>query len=203
MLQRIIEDRLIRAVVRFADRRAYPVALGAAAFGATLSMTVPFATVLVAAVLAAPKRWRALAICSSLGTGLAGLVLYLAFHHLGWVQFTERHPEIAASRAWLQAAAWLSEYGLYALFAIAALPLPQTPAVAFAALASLSPSGVFAALLLGKLVKYAAYAWATARFPGWFLDRLRAGHFFLALRAATSAAQPALEPDPRSTEVPR
>jgi membrane protein YqaA with SNARE-associated domain len=203
MLQRIVEDRLVRAVVRSADRRAYPAAIGAAAFGATLSMTVPFATVLVAAVLAAPKRWRALAVWSSIGTGLAGLVLYLAFHHLGWVQFAERYPEIATSRAWLQAAAWLSEWGLYALFAIAALPLPQTPAVAFAALASLSPSGVFAALLLGKLVKYAVYAWATARFPGWFLDRLHAGHLFLALRAAPSAALPALKPDPRSAEVPR
>lgn len=175
MLQRVVENKLLGAVLRFAHRPAYPLVVGMAAFGATLSMTLPFATVLVASVLAAPLRWRAVSFWSSVGTALAGLVLYLVFHHLGWVQFAERHPEIATSRAWVQASAWLSEWGLYALFAIAALPLPQTPAVAFAALARLSPGGLFAALLLGKLFKYGVYAWMASRSPALLRDRFLPG----------------------------
>jgi membrane protein YqaA with SNARE-associated domain len=205
MLQRLAEDRLLRAVLRAADRPGYPLIVGAAAFGATLSMAVPFATVLVAAVLAAPRRWRAIALWSSLGTGLAGLVLYLAFHHLGWALFAERHPEIAASRAWLQASAWLSQWGLLALLAIAALPLPQTPAVAFAALARLSVPGVLAALVLGKLVKYAVYAWATSRFPDWFRSRMHAGHAFAARPDAPPASPALLRDNPLilPTKVPK
>jgi membrane protein YqaA with SNARE-associated domain len=184
VLHRLAEDTLLRMVLRFAGHPAYPAVVCAAAFGATLSMTLPFATVLVVAVLAAPKRWPAVAVWSSVGTALGGLVLYLAFHHLGWAQFAERYPEIAASRAWLQASAWLSEWGLYALFAIAALPLPQTPAVAFAALARLSPLGVFAALFVGKLAKYGLYAWGTSRFPSWFLSRLHGDRAIASVLAA-------------------
>lgn len=101
MLQRFVENKLLGTLRRFAHRPVYPLVVGIAAFGATLSMTLPFATVLVASVLAAPKRWRAVSFWSSVGTALAGLVLYLVFHHLGWVQFAERHPEIATSRAWV------------------------------------------------------------------------------------------------------
>lgn len=206
MLQRLAEDRLLHAVLRAVDRPGYPLVVGAAAFGAALSMTVPFATVLVAAVLAAPGRWRAIAFWSSIGTGLAGLLLYLAFHHLGWAEFAGRHPEIATSRAWLQASAWLSKWGLYALFAIAALPLPQTPAVAFAALARLSPSGVFAALVLGKLVKYTAYAWAASRFPDWFRNRIQAGQALGPLARSAHAGGPTPPPEsrrPPPTQAPR
>jgi len=205
VLHRLAEDTLLRTVLRFASHPAYPAVVCVAAFGATLSMMLPFATVLVASVLAAPKRWRAVAIWSSVGTALGGLVLYLVFHHLGWLQFAERYPEIAASRAWLQASAWLSEWGLYSLFAIAALPLPQTPAVAFAALASLSPFGVFAALLLGKLAKYGLYAWGASRFPGWFVDRLHGDHVITAalaaLRGGGQDSRPPLED--RSTKARR
>jgi len=106
---------------------------------------------------------------------------------------------MSASRAWLQASAWLSEWGLYALFAIAALPLPQTPAVAFAALVPLSPPGVFAALFLGKLVKYGLYAWGTSRFPGWFVDRLHGDHVVTAVLAALRGG--GRTPGSRSTRI--
>jgi membrane protein YqaA with SNARE-associated domain len=67
----------------------------------------------------------------------------------------------------------VTRYGAWALLAIAASPLPQTPAVAFAAISRLPPLEVLLALLVGKLFKYGIYAWLIARFPGYFARYLR------------------------------
>ena len=50
---------------------------------------------------------------------------------------------------------------------IAAMPLPQTPALIFTALLPLPASKVFFALFLGKLLKYGVYGWFAATFPFW------------------------------------
>ena len=52
--------------------------------------------------------------------------------------------------------------------ALAAQPLPQTPALIFTAVSRLPPAEVFLALLIGKSLKYGTYAWLAVRFPGWF-----------------------------------
>ena len=36
----------------------------------------------------------------------------------------ERYPELAGTRAWLQASDWISRYGPLALFGLMALPVP-------------------------------------------------------------------------------
>ena len=50
---------------------------------------------------------------------------------------------------------------------IAAMPLPQTPALIFTAVLPLPASEVFLALFVGKLLKYGTYAWLAAKFPTW------------------------------------
>jgi len=62
--------------------------------------------------------------------------------------------------------AWVGEYGVIALFFVAALPLPQTPALLFCALTRQPLLEVLAAVLLGKLLKYGLTAWLSLHFPG-------------------------------------
>ncbi len=150
------------------SRPTYPLVIGCIALALTVSMTIPFASILIAAVLLRRDKWKAIATVSSLGSATGGLFLYLIFHHLGWNQVVEAYPDLVQSKAWQDATRWVSEYGVWALFALAALPLPQTPALIFTAVSRLPPLSVFLALLAGKLIKYGTYAWLAANFPSWF-----------------------------------
>ena len=184
MLSITLETGLIRTLTRRADHPAFPLFVAVVALAATLSMSVPFASLLVVAVLMAPRRWMPIAMWSSVGAALGGGLLYLAFHHIGWARLVESYPDVVRSRAWVDATGWLTTFGVISLLLIAAMPLPLTPALMFAAVSRLPMAEVLLALWLGKLVKYMVYAWLTATFPSW---ALRHGNFRLAaLDAALS-----------------
>jgi membrane protein YqaA with SNARE-associated domain len=148
--------------------RVYPLLVGSVALLLTVSMTIPFASILIAAVLLRPARWKAIALLSSVGSAAGGLIVYMFFDHLGWIYVVDTYPDLLQSKAWIDATRWVSSYGLWALLVVAASPLPQTPALIFTAVSSLPPAKVFLALLVGKSLKYGAYAWLAATFPGWF-----------------------------------
>jgi uncharacterized membrane protein YdjX (TVP38/TMEM64 family) len=158
-------------LVRGADTRAFPMIVAAVALAATLSMSVPFASLLVAAVLMSPRRWATISLWSS-GAALGSAVLYLVFHHLGWARLFEVYPDVVASAAWRDATAWLARYGIVALLVIAATPLPLTPALMFAAISRLPVAEVILALWVGKLVKYLVYAWLASSFPARWITQV-------------------------------
>ena len=194
MLSVTLETGLIRTLTRRADHPAFPLIVAAVAVAATVSMTVPFASLLVGAVLMAPRRWKSIAVWSSLGAALGGGLLYLAFHHLGWARLFDAYPDVVRSKAWSDATRWLTTYGVATLLLIAALPLPLTPVLMFAAVSRLPVVEVLLALWLGKLVKYTAYAWLTSSFPIW---AVRHGNFRVAaLDVALSRATAFKVPEP-------
>jgi uncharacterized membrane protein YdjX (TVP38/TMEM64 family) len=160
-----LETGLLRALTRHAQHRGFALVVAGMALVATLSMSVPFASILVAAVLLAPRRWFALALGGSLGSAAGAALLYLVFHYLGWARFFDSYPEVVRSAAWLDAARWPGAHGTPALLLISALPLPLTPALMFAAISRLPVAEVILALWAGKLLKYMVYAWLTAAFP--------------------------------------
>ena len=112
------------------------------------------------------QRTRSGAIIGALGgAALGAAVLYLVFHHLGWAKLFDAYPDVVRSGAWSEATRWLTSYGVASLLLIAALPLPLTPALMFAAISRLPVAEVLLALWIGKLAKYLVYAWMSARFP--------------------------------------
>lgn len=173
MLRNALESGLVRTLVRRADTRAFPMVVASVAVVATLSMSVPFAGLLVAAVLMVPRRWVAIALWSSLGAALGGSILYLVFHHLGWARLFAAYPDVVRSVAWQDATRWLSTYGVASLLVIAALPLPLTPALMFAAISRLPVGEVVLALWVGKLAKYLVYAALASAFPSLWIARAR------------------------------
>lgn len=168
MLRVLIESHLLRRLQRVAKHRCMPALAGLFAFGLTVSMTVPVTSALIPAVLLAPQRWRSIALQSALGSACGATLLLLLFHHLGWTQLHAQFPVMLDSAGWQRAVSWTGDYGVLALFAIAALPLPQTPALLFCAIAQLPAAQVFAAVLCGKLIKYAVIASLAAAFPAKF-----------------------------------
>jgi membrane protein YqaA with SNARE-associated domain len=171
MLRINLESRLLQTLTRHADTRGFPIMVGGFAFLATVSMTVPFASVLVASVLLAAGRWRSIASWSSAGAAVGAMVLYLVFHHLGWTRVFDAYPELVRSTAWVDATRWLTQYGVGSLFVISVLPVPLTPALVFAAISRLPVIEVVAALWAGKWLKYWAYAWLASRSPERLLHR--------------------------------
>jgi membrane protein YqaA with SNARE-associated domain len=158
----------LRVALRAISVRAYPLAIGTTALILTVSMTIPFASILIGAVLLRRDRWKEIVVMSSLGSATGGLILYLSFHYLGWSQIAVAYPDLAQSKAWSDATRWVTAYGTWALLGIAAMPIPQTPALIFTAMSRLPISEVFFALFLGKLLKYGVYGWLAAEFPSWF-----------------------------------
>jgi membrane protein YqaA with SNARE-associated domain len=188
LILQAITRKLGAIVQRGTTGPAYPAFVGAIALGLTVSMSVPFGGVLAVAVLLAAPRWRAIVLCSSLGSSLGGLVIYLIFHHLGWSQFIAAYPEIAQSNAWRDAARWLAQYGSLGLFAISALPLPQTPALIFAGIYRMPVPEVWLAMFLGKLIKYGIYGRFVFEFPEHFAQRY--GAFLATAQGARGTAAP-------------
>ena len=165
---RIVETTMRVNLRRASAVRAYPFVMGVIALILTVSMAVPFAWILIGAILLRRDRWAEIVLLSSLGSATGGLVLYLIFHHLGWSQIAAAYPDLMQSKAWSDATRWVSAYGTWALFGVAATPFPHTPALIFTAVSRLPLSEVFLALLLGKLLKYGVYGFLAAKFPLWF-----------------------------------
>lgn len=201
MLRGALESGLLRTLLRRADSPVFPILVGAAALVATLSMSVPFATPLVAAVLLARRQWGAIAVCASLGAALGAAMLYLVFHHLGWARLFAAYPDVVRSAAWIDASRWLSAYGVVALLVIAAAPLPLTPALMFAGISRLPLVEVVLALWIGKLAKYLVYAWLASRFPQRAL--LRGQRHAEAVRAIAARALPTTPAPPDDTGLSR
>ena len=124
MIGHATTHKLVEIVLGQAERSSFPPLVGATAFLSTLTMSVPVEWLVVVASLACRRRWTMTALMAAVGSATASLGLYLTFHHFGWSILLARYPELADSQAWSQATDWLSKYGLLAIFALMALPLP-------------------------------------------------------------------------------
>ena len=155
--------RWVGRLFPYADRWWFPPLAAALSAAATLSLSVPVGPLLMALVALNPRRWRAVVVWSVLGSAVAGALLTHLLGHFGSAWIDERLPQLAASKHWHYLVTWVSSYGFVTLIAIAASPFAQTPALILAALLGLPWPEVFAALLIGKGLKYSLVGAVTAR----------------------------------------
>ncbi len=155
--------RWVGRLFPYADRWWFPPLAAALSAAATLSLSVPVGPLLMALVALNPRRWRALVVWSVLGSAAAGALFTHLLGDFGSAWIDERLPQLAASKHWHYLVTWVSSYGFVTLTAIAASPFAQTPALVLAALFRLPWPEVFAALLLGKGLKYSLVGAVTAR----------------------------------------
>lgn len=148
----------------YASGRYYPVVTGIVACGCAIG-AIPFVPVLIAAVLLAPSHWRSIALFTSMGSALGGLIILFVFHNLGWVQVMQAHPDWFTSPGWQLMLSWLTQWGIWALALIAATALPQTPALLFLAMTEQPWWSMWLALAGGKILKYGSVAYLTRYFP--------------------------------------
>ncbi|MDP1692179.1 MAG: hypothetical protein Q8L49_09570 [Burkholderiaceae bacterium] len=150
----------------YADRWWFAPLAALLSAAATLSLSVPVGPLLMALVALNPRRWRAVVAWSVLGSAVAGALFTHLLGQFGGAWIDARLPQLAASKHWHYLVTWVSSYGFVTLTAIAASPFAQTPALVLAALLGLPWPEVFAALLLGKGLKYSFVGAVTARTTG-------------------------------------
>lgn len=155
-------NRALHLLAITTGSRWYGPLAGAIAFALTLTASLPYTAILVAALWLTPQRWKALVLFSSFGGALGAIVMIAGFRHVGWAALYAAFPELSASPTWQTVIEAIQAYGVAALGIVAAAPMPQTPALAIAASTRLDPLAVFLALFAGKVVKYAAVTWLVA-----------------------------------------
>lgn len=165
MLRYLFQNPVLRVLRRAEKGPFVPVLAGIAAMLLTATMTLPVTTVLLPAVLIARSRWKSVVLQAAFGSAIGATFLVSAFHNWGWDQVHAAFPAMLESPTWSNVIEWVRRWGVLALFAVAALPLPQTPALIFFALSPHSMAQVLIAILAGKLLKYGVLAFATVRFP--------------------------------------
>jgi len=137
---------------------AYPALVGVLALISAGTGLYPFGPVLVAAVVIAPERWRSTYLAACVGAATGATLLALTIQFVGGHLVTEYFPGLEHSEQWTRAEQWIKAYGAVALAAIAAMPVPQMPALLILALANTHPLLIGLAIVVGKLCKYGAYA---------------------------------------------
>lgn len=157
--------RMREFLERHIASRHYASWVALVSFGLTLVPSVPFGAVLCSAVLLDNRRWVRIWLLSSVAAAAGSLILFAFFHHLGWDQLVARFPDIVQSGVYARVSGWVSAWGVWALFLVTVIPLPQTPALAVCAVVAQPLPLAFLALLGGKGLRYGAYAWLAAKSP--------------------------------------
>lgn len=135
----------------------YPLLVGGLALISAATSLYPFGPVIVAATVFAPNRWRGVIVGASLGAVLGATGFALVVQTLGVELVDALFPALRQSVIWSHSLYWVEHHGALALAAIAALPVPQMPAMIVAALSGMGLPSIALALLLGKTAKYVVY----------------------------------------------
>jgi len=164
-------ERLLIPLRRFADRRSYPVLVGAVAASDYFVPGAPTNALLVAAVLPRPERWRALAVAFAVGCATGALLLSTLVGAFGepvltWLETGD------VPAPWQPLWSFIDTYGLVALATLAVSPAPVRMAVSLLALTGTSPLILAGIVLSGRLVFYGVLARLTAKAPQ-LLSRFR------------------------------
>lgn len=134
-------------------------------FGGTISAAYPVTIIIVTSVMLAPRRWLSLCLGCATGSALAGAVIVGVSHMLGYNEIHTLFPNLISAETWTDAASWIGDYGVWAIFGVGASPLPQMPLLIFFGIVDDRILEAFVALLAGKVLKYGAIAWITQHFP--------------------------------------
>ena len=135
----------------------YPLLVGGLAVISAATSLYPFGPIIVAATVFAPNRWRGVIVGAALGAVIGASAFALLVQSYGVGLVDRFFPLLRESAIWEHSAYWINHHGSLALAAIAALPVPQMPAMILAALSEMGLLSIALALLVGKTLKYTVY----------------------------------------------
>ncbi len=143
----------------------YNPAISFLAFIDNFVVVIPTDGLLISGSMLAPKRWFGRALFVSLGSSLGAWILVFLIRTHGMAFVLHIIPDLESSSTWIWTESFMLDYGLWVVFAVAASPLLQHPALALVALTDIKVLYIFTAILSGRLLKYIVYSWVASHAP--------------------------------------
>ncbi len=128
-------------------------------------LVIPTDVILTSSVMLQPRRWVTGFLSVSTGSALGALALALLLQSGANDFLTEHFPAIFRSQGWEGLDRFLDLHGFWALALISVSPLPQQPGVVVAALSGMFLWEIFLSVWIGRVVKYALFAWLASHAP--------------------------------------
>lgn len=155
----------VEILQRYAHRLWYPPLIGLLAALDNFVIVVPTDGILVSSTMLTPKRWVLLAFSVAIGSTLGALLLSMLveWHGLPWI--LEYYPTVNQTKTWALSQEFFENYGLILVFAVAATPVMQQPAVILASLANTPLFKLAAVIFTGRLIKYLIMAYVGSHAP--------------------------------------
>jgi membrane protein YqaA with SNARE-associated domain len=126
---------------------------------------VPNELFLALGVFPRPKRWLSIALIFALASACGATSLAAVFHHAGQWVMTSLFPDLINNSTWVETVSWMDRYGILGLGLVALSPFPQHAAVIILALAHAPFIFIFAAVFVGRFLKYGLVAWLAKMSP--------------------------------------
>ena len=157
---------LIQRLKHYSESWWYDPFLGFLAAIDAYIFIVPIEAVMVPSVLLNRRRWVSVGLWMTFGSALgAASFAYLA-DRFGPRVVDHVMPGLMQTHPWEQADHFLHAHGFWGLSLISFSPVPQHAAVAVAGLTHMNTFLIFAAVLLGRGLKYIPLCWAIVYAPG-------------------------------------
>ncbi len=132
-----------------------------------IAPVMPTQTLLIGTAVLHPRRWWSHGLWFALGATLGGTALSAALATWGPEAWAAAGLATPAALAGPRLQAAVQQYGAWALFVLALVPLPARTATAACALLGVPWPQVAAALAGGRLVAFPLLAWLASRRPAW------------------------------------
>jgi membrane protein YqaA with SNARE-associated domain len=140
--------------------------LAGIAFADHFLLVFPVDAFLLSVAFLQPKKWWLTAAWFCLGSTLGIFLFFFFVQDLGLPFVSWIAPDMVTGSLWGKLTGFFQQYGLWVLFASAAMSIPQQPAAAIVALADVSFWPFAGAFLAGRAFKYFSLCYLAAFAPG-------------------------------------
>ena len=161
----------VNVLQRFTQRIWYPPLLGLLAALDHLILVIPNDGLLISSVLLTPRRWFVLGTSVTIGSTLGALALAVLVRAHGMPFIESNYPWLLDSEFWHLTVNFFDQYGLLAVFGVAATPLAQQPIVVLAALAHTPLQHLALVILFGRFLKFMIMSYVASHAPH-YLSRM-------------------------------
>lgn len=147
------------------DQSWYASVLALLAAADSWILVIPTDGILVSSIAIRPGRWLRLSMAVAVGSSFGGALLALVARLYGMSVMELLFPAVLQSQVWASTATFFDSYGLLVLFAVAASPLIQQPAIIIAAMVEPSFIKLVTIYFFGRLLKSLFVGYLASHFP--------------------------------------
>jgi membrane protein YqaA with SNARE-associated domain len=161
--------KLAQTAKRYSSQKWYSWWTGGILFLDFFVPILPGASLVVASSLMQPRKWIVFAIMMTLGATAGSFVTSFLFQLFGDQLLEILFPGITASSGWDGATSLVRDYGVFALFVMACVPVPIRTLTVVAAISGIGWPIILIATLLGRSICFGTLSYLASRAPQYML----------------------------------